>query len=122
MFKTETHLHTDESSSCGKVPAREMVELYHKAGFKTLFISDHFQARSFDKMGDELSWEQKVDRFLEGYRAAKAAGEELGMNILLSAELRLSALKNHYLLYGELGSVIGTHVGPGAVAVAYVIK
>ena len=25
-------------------------------------------------------------------------------------------------LYGEVGSVIGTHVGPGAAAVAYFIK
>ncbi|MBR5520939.1 MAG: DegV family protein [Oscillospiraceae bacterium] len=29
---------------------------------------------------------------------------------------------NYDMLYGELGSVIGTHIGPGAVAVAYVIK
>ena len=101
-FKTETHLHTDESSRCGKVPAREMVELYHKAGFKTLFVSDHFQAKSFDKMGDDLTWEQKVDKLLEGYRAAKEAGDELGMNVILSVELRLSALKNHYLLYGNI--------------------
>jgi hypothetical protein len=52
-------------------------------------------------MGDELSWEQKVDKFLEGYRLAKEAGEALGMNIILSAELRLQPLKNHYLLYGD---------------------
>ena len=101
-FKTETHMHTSESSRCGKIPAREMVELYHAAGFQTLFISDHFQKSSFEKMGDELSWEEKIDRFLEGYRAAKEAGEELGMNIILSAELRLQPLKNHYLLYGNI--------------------
>ena len=101
MFKTETHLHTSESSRCGKIPAAEMVALYHEAGFKTLFITDHFQKSSFDKMGDDLSWEEKIDRFLTGYRAAKEAGEALGMNILLSAELRLTALKNHYLLYGN---------------------
>jgi predicted metal-dependent phosphoesterase TrpH len=102
MFKTETHMHTDESSRCGKVPAREMVALYHAAGFKTLFISDHFQKSAFEKMGDELSWEEKIDQFLIGYREAKAAGDELGMNVILSAELRLQPLKNHYLLYGDI--------------------
>ena len=54
MFKTETHMHTDESSRCGKVPAREMVALYHAAGFTTLFISDHFQKSAFEKMGETL--------------------------------------------------------------------
>ncbi len=40
MFKTETHLHVSEVSPCGKVKAIDMVKLYHKAGCKTLFVSE----------------------------------------------------------------------------------
>jgi len=99
MFRTETHLHTAETSPCGKVSAAEMVKRYYDAGYKTLFISDHFFAKYFDTLG-ELSPEEKVERFLLGYEEAKAVGDTLDMNILLSAELRLNGSNNDYLLYG----------------------
>ena len=99
MFKTETHLHTAETSPCGKVSAAEMVKRYYDAGYKTLFISDHFYIKYFDTLGN-LSWEEKVKQFLIGYKTAKAVGETLGMNILLAAELRLNHSINDYLLYG----------------------
>ncbi len=99
MFKTETHLHTAETSPCGKVSAAEMVKQYYDAGYKTLFISDHFYTKYFENLGD-ISLEEKVQQFLSGYEVAKAAGEKLGMNILLSAELRLNGSNNDYLLYG----------------------
>ena len=99
MFKTETHLHTAETSPCGKVSAAEMVKQYYDAGYKTLFISDHFYTKYFENLGD-ISLEEKVEQFLLGYEEAKVAGEELGMNILLSAELRLNGSNNDYLLYG----------------------
>ena len=99
MFKTETHLHTAETSPCGKVSAEEMVKRYYDAGYKTLFISDHFYTKYFQTLGD-ISSEEKVKRFLLGYEAAKAVGEELGMNILPAAELRLDGSVNDYLLYG----------------------
>lgn len=99
MFKTETHLHTVESSPCGRLSATELVKLYYDAGYRTLFVSDHFYKSYFDALGD-ISWDEKVDRFLLGYKTAKAAGETLGMNILLAVELRLNGSVNDYLLYG----------------------
>lgn len=99
MFKTETHLHTAETSPCGKIPAAEMVKLYHDAGYKTIFVSDHFEERILDMSG-ETTWKNKIKNFLSGYYAAKKAGEALGMNILMSAELKREGSHNHYLLYG----------------------
>ena len=99
MFKTETHIHTAESSACGKLSAEELVKRYHNAGYQTLFISDHFQKRTFAALGD-VTWEEKVEHFLKGYRVAKKAGEKLGMHILLSAELQFNNTHNDYLLYG----------------------
>lgn len=100
MFKTETHAHTSEGSTCGRMTAEELVRAYHAAGFQTLFISNHFSAKNFAPWGD-LSWEQTIDRFLLGYRNAKPVGGELGMHVLLAAEIGFDANPNlHYLVYG----------------------
>ena len=100
MFLTETHLHTKEGSSCGMLTAVEMVHAYHDAGYKTLFISNHFGAYFFCSWKKE-SWDEIIDRFMLGYNLAKEEGEKLGMNILLSAEIEFAQYKSvHYLIYG----------------------
>ncbi len=102
MFKTETHLHTAEVSPCGKVNAKELMELYAERGFSTVFVTDHIYKRIFDGFG-EISWEEKVDRFLSGYLSAREAGERLGINVILAAEVcftRPEGNYNDYLLYG----------------------
>ncbi len=101
MFKTEPHAHVLEVSSCSKISARDMVELYKNAGYDTLFISDHLKGRVFEKYG-EISWEEKVDKFFLGYDLAKKRGDELGLTVLPSAELQLNENGNHYLLYGNI--------------------
>ena len=99
MYKVETHLHTSEGSRCGKLPAKEMIEYYHRAGYKTVFVTNHFASKQLDSWGD-ISWEEKMDRYLLGYRNAKEAGEALGMNVLLSAEFAFADSRRHYLAYG----------------------
>lgn len=99
MFKTETHLHTSEGSGCARMSAEGMVMAYHNAGFKTVFISNHFGTQFFKPWG-EMSWDQTVERFMVGYRNAKAIGEKLEMNILLSAEIEFDEPRQHYLVYG----------------------
>ena len=102
MYKTEPHLHTFPVSSCAWMEPREIVARYAEAGFDTLIISDHIASYHYDKLqahlGRELSWEAYVELFFTGFEAAKAAGDELGIRVLCSAELTLGP--NHYLLYG----------------------
>lgn len=98
MFKTETHMHTAPVSSCGRVVPREMVRLYSEAGYTTVFVSDHFSEYHFDKLGENLPWERLMKLFFGAYEEAKAAGEEYGVNVLLSPELSLHG--NHFLIYG----------------------
>ncbi len=100
MFKTETHLHTLEGSACGLIRAAEMVRRYHKAGYSTLFITDHFAPKFFKSLGEELTWEEKVTVFFSSYHRAKAEGDKLGVHVLPGAEIGLSTGPNHYLLYG----------------------
>ena len=99
MFKTETHMHTSEVSGCGHLTAEEMVEYYHEAGYSTLFVSDHYTPYFFKKKAD-LSFEEAVDAFFEGYRNAVQAAEKYGMTVLPSAELAFENDPNHYLVYG----------------------
>ena len=42
MKKVELHFHTDESSRCGKVPAKDGVRMYIEQGYAGLAVTDHF--------------------------------------------------------------------------------
>ena len=101
MFKTETHLHTQEVSKCSRLSASEMVKLYSEKGYKTVFVSDHMNF-DFSEKNSNLSVFDAVHNFLIGYHNAKEAGDKCGVNVLLSAEYAISfnGIDNHYLLYG----------------------
>ena len=80
MYRYELHLHTSETSKCGHVPAAEQVKTYHELGYTGICVTDHLhnaQIAWFDVAHD---WNAIIDRYLVGYRAAKAAGEALGMD------------------------------------------
>ena len=49
-FLLDLHIHTAESSYCGKVPAREIVRAYRDAGFHGVAVTDHYSAYFFDKI------------------------------------------------------------------------
>ena len=102
MYKTEAHVHTKEVSKCGQVAAADAIKIYAEAGFDTVFIADHINGASFGAWA-ELSWEEKVDRHMTGYEAAKRAGDELGVTVLYCAEIVFKApggFLNDYLIYG----------------------
>ena len=99
-MKIELHLHTKESSNCGKVSAEEALREYHRRGYGAVVITDHY-SQSAAALKDCATHEERVERFLKGYRTAKAIGETLGVCVLLGAELRFDASNaNDYLVYG----------------------
>lgn len=99
MYKYETHLHTYETSPCGKVKAEEAVRIYHKAGYTGIVVTDHYY-RGFFERHPFMSWNKKIDLFLTGYRYALAEGNRLGMDIHLGMEIRFNENYNDYLVYG----------------------
>ncbi len=99
MFKTETHLHTEEVSPCAHVRARQMVKKYKEAGYSTIFITDHFQTNTIDALGS-IDWKDKMTIFLSGYYIAKCEGDKIGVNVLMGAEICFTGVPNHYLVYG----------------------
>lgn len=99
MYKIETHLHVAEVSSCGKLPAAEMIRLYAEAGYHAVFVSDHYKKIYFDRLGD-IPWEEKTKTFLSGYAKAKRAGRKYGVTVLPATEFSFEGMPNHYLAYG----------------------
>ena len=67
----ETHFHTMEVSSCGRVPAAEGVRRYHAAGYDGIVVTDHYTEGFFGDMPADTSWRDKLDRYLTGWRAAR---------------------------------------------------
>ena len=109
MYKTETHLHTKESSLCGWILAEDMVKSYYEAGYSTVCICDHFMQRYFDSLGD-IAWEDKITIFLSGYYKAKHAAKKYGMNVLLAAEIEFQGTSpNHYLVYGITRKILNSY-------------
>lgn len=98
-YKYETHFHTRETSPCGKVNAADGLNIYHRAGYAGVIITDHYFEGLF-KLMPAGSWKNKIDAFLKGYRAACDEGQKLGLDIILGMELRFTENGNDYLIYG----------------------
>ncbi len=101
-FKTELHAHTCQTSNCAKASAEELVEAYIREGYRTVVITDHLSTHTYFKYDyDNMSWDEKIDVFLLGYKAAlKAANGRI--NVLLGMELRfdIPEINNDYLVFG----------------------
>lgn len=95
----DTHVHTKESSACGRVAGRQAVRLYKAAGYDGIIITDHYTRRFFHNCAGR-TWDEKLDCYLAGYREAREEGEKIGLKVLLGAELALENPYNDFLLMG----------------------
>jgi predicted metal-dependent phosphoesterase TrpH len=92
-------MHTDEVSNCGRIPAREGVRLYHEMGFKGICITDHFCESYFNGLGD-ISWHEKIDCYLKGYREALDEGKRIGIKVILAMEYTFQNTVDDILVFG----------------------
>jgi len=99
-FIYDLHVHTREVSPCGKVPAEKIVHLYNHAGYSGLVITDHFYGMLFRNQKNQLSWQKKIDRFIQGYIKAKEYADRINFTVLLGLEIRFPENNNDYLVYG----------------------
>ena len=99
-FKIEGHTHTAETSKCGRIPAAQLVDMYHSLGYNGLAITDHLHEEYTSLLYCRDDWDTCVDRFLDGYKLAKKRGDELGMSVIFGAELRFQENENDYLIFG----------------------
>ena len=110
MYLFETHCHTSESSACGEIQAREVVDRYMEAGYDGLVITDHFNVWNVLERPEAAGkpWSEQVHRAFLGYRNAKeAAGDRL--TVLCASELRFRENENDYLVYGMTEEFLAAH-------------
>ena len=95
-MKIELHAHTDESSPCGKMPAEELIGRFKGAGYDTVVVTDHL----LGKKETELTVRERAEKWIAGYKAAKQAGDRVGVHVLLGAEVRFASRPEDILIYG----------------------
>ena len=97
---TEIHLHTKETSRCSWVSAELSVPMFKDYGYECLVVTDHYNADYFTEYyNGELSYEDALNKWLLGYETAKRIGDDIGITVLLGAEIRFDGC-NDYLVYG----------------------
>ena len=105
----ETHCHTDESSECGRVPARRIVRDYKEKGSGAVIVTDHYNAGRWDKP-HLTTWEKCMDAYLLGYHIACEEGSRCGMKILQGIEILFDGYAPHeFLVYGPDEAFLRTH-------------
>ena len=97
MKKIDTHVHTSEVSTCGKMTAAEMVDAYRRAGYDAIVITDHLILEKIQPQ--QLKPYEIVEQQLRGYLAAVAAAKG-DIDVLLGAEIRFTSGHEDYLLLG----------------------
>ena len=99
MYKIDMHVHTKNVSNCGRIDAKEVAQMYKKAGYDSIVITDHYYESLFSKY-DNLTWEEKINCFLSGYQEALEEGNNIGLNVLMGIELRFLDYSDDFLVYG----------------------
>jgi len=100
MYRYELHLHTSETSKCGHVAAADQIAAYKALGYQGVCVTDHLHNAQIAYFNVADDWNVIVDRYLAGYRAAKAAGDAVGMDVIFGVELRFPENDSDYLIYG----------------------
>lgn len=94
-YRTELHAHTSPASSCSQIPPEELAVIYKNLGYDAVTVANHFT------FGYQHSDKQQVlDRFFGDFEKAEKKGEEIGIKVLLAAEIRFEENDNDYLIYG----------------------
>ena len=96
-MRWETHLHTKESSACGRASAAEMARGCEQAGYDGMFVTDHFYYGN-TCIDRSLPWEEWARRFCLGYYHAKEEGDRIGLRVCFGWEYSWDG--NDFLTYG----------------------
>lgn len=93
----ETHLHTSQSSACGKSAGADMARACKEYGYTGIFVTDHNWGGN-TAVDRSLPWEEWVEEFCKGYEAAKAEGDRIGLDVFFGYEAGYRGTE--FLIYG----------------------
>lgn len=74
-----------------------MAEFYKSIGYTGIVITDHFFNGNC-AVPKDLEWEERINLFCKGYEAAKARGDEIGLDVFFAWENSYHG--NDFLTYG----------------------
>lgn len=97
-YKYELHCHTKEVSLCGRVPVKEIIEMYKEKGYSGIVITDHYSPMTFP-LSMLFCPQKHIDHYTKGYREALKYADD-DFTVLLGMELRYYATANDFLVYG----------------------
>ena len=100
-YKFEMHAHSNPASGCSDIPPAELVERCKNAGAHGLVLTNHVVW--WNREEDKEAW---CARYLEDYLDTKAAGEQMGIKVLLGFEAHFPENSNDYLIFGPDESFI----------------
>jgi hypothetical protein len=107
-YRYELHMHTAESSWCGRTPGARAAEMYAAAGYDGVCVTDHYFREAVESLPGRKA-KDKVSAWLAGYRAVRDAGTRVGLETLLCMELRFDENFNDYLVYGITEELLMRH-------------
>ena len=93
----ETHLHTKPVSKCARATVRDTLEFYKSAGYKGVFITNHFIDGNIN-ISKEEPYEERIEFFFSDYEEGVRIGKEIGLDVFFGIE---SSYKGtDFLIYG----------------------
>lgn len=98
-YKFDMHVHTSETSKCGKLSGKDVAWCYGMAGYQGIMITDHYHKEYFDSLG-QINPHEKIECYLSGYRAAKNEGDRIGLDVVLGIEFRNVETEDDFLIVG----------------------
>ena len=97
-YKYETHLHTSDSSACGRSKGEEYIEGYLKLGYDGIFVTDHFYLGN-TCISRELPWDEWVNQYCMSYRKTREAAQGTGLKVFFGWETSYGTGED-FLIYG----------------------
>lgn len=94
-YQTELHAHTSPASSCSQIAPEDVAVIYKNLGYDAVTVANHFLFEYQDSLKNEV-----IDRFFDDFTRAKKKGDEIGIKVILAAEIRFEENENDYLIYG----------------------
>ena len=97
-YKYETHLHTSDSSACGRSRGADYLEGYKALGYDGIFVTDHFYLGN-TCVSRELPWNEWVERYCQSYYNTKEAATGTGIKVFFGWETSYGTGED-FLIYG----------------------
>lgn len=119
VIKADIHVHTFESSKCGKSKAEDIVSTYKEFGYDLIVITDHFFTGN-TKVPKDLPWEEKAHLLFEGYREAKKYGDKVGLKVFYGFEYPDKG--SDFLIFGIDEKFIASHPEIAEMGIVEVLK